>query len=394
MAKRGGKPNRGKRRVPKPNPLDVQTDSFIGAQVKPYQGLLGTQKKLATAETAANDRLSQGEQIALGNIQDSLTRSYGSLAGHIQQARDASVQNLAGQADFLKSVLGGDFAGTGADIADTSNAAQNAQDFSSSNLAGQSALADLGRSRVAAQMMNTEANREAGLRWDSRRNTVNQGIGAIRASRPFVRRQLQSQNLDDQISRMSAALAQQQFKAGEKWKQKEFDEGVRQFDDTLDYKNAQDAADAADGAASDAAKLAEKLQKEMRSAIGGAYKRLFKVDWVYDKDGNPTGQRQTYAPKAPLSTSFNELLNSLSSYEGGADVAAWNAAKWAADNPATWGTGKFAGQRQAKARKIYSMFKKQGVSGSVISQIMGQNYGDDWQSLVKRPRSKPISGRF
>lgn len=372
--KRGGKPGRGtpkKKRAPKPNPLDVQTNALIAGQVKPYQGLLNSSQNMAADQNASISRLNQGTQNELGSISTGLTSGYGALAQHFANAQKSQVQSLADNAGFLRGVLGGDFAASGLDHAQTAGNASNVQDSSSARMAGESALGDIARSQAAATQQAGEWKRDAGQQWDSRQAGLRNQIASTRAMRPYLRSQLHSRNLDDQLAQQAAALSGRQVNAGIAHDAASLAQNQSQFDATL----AANTAEAGAKADATAGKDYQKQMDKYRKAAQDVFQRYTPIDFShedYDDKGKlkPGRNKHPVTPNAPLRTYAAALIN-----EGQLppDMAAMFAVEYTRGRPATWGAGA---NRKKKAKEILSLLGQWGVSKQVAQNILNAEYRD------------------
>lgn len=346
--------NKRKARVPV-NPLKAQVNAYAKAAIQPYQTLLGQGKDIQAEEASRLTGIEGGTQRELGNISNQLTSGYGGLQRAHADAQRKAVEDLAGQSDFLSRTLGGNFASGAFGLADAQNTAQGVQAAASDRLLGESALGDVARSRAASRLGTQNVLQRSVGDWASRGQGVRGSIAGIHASRPFIRRQFETQNLQNRLDLAAAKLAG--------WT-------ARTNADIAREGNAIDAITAAGKGAGDAKKAADKKRAGYNKVAKEVYNRLWTVGPVNDKDGNPTDKNTTYGPQRPLRTSFSELVDK----DVPPDVAARYVLKWInpRENPNTWGAGK---NQLVKAREIAALFRSRGVSEPQIAKILVKAYG-------------------
>jgi hypothetical protein len=187
--------------------LKAQVNSYAKTIITPYKGLLNQATNLGDEEAGRLNQIEAGTQRSLGGISDSLASGYGSIARANADAQRKSVEDLAAQSGFLRDVLGGDFARNALGEQGAIGNAQSVQAAASDRLMGQSAIGDLARSRAASQLGTGEALRASRGDWLSRQNSLRDRIASVHASRPFIRGQLESRNLENALARAAARRA-------------------------------------------------------------------------------------------------------------------------------------------------------------------------------------------
>ena len=199
------------------NPLEQQVDAAMLSETAPIKTNIGLAGSQYDAEKAELER-------AMGATNSELERIGGNIGAIGQldlgmQSQQGALANHQANLDYLQSVLGGKVQDIGALLAAGAEGAANiagdrASGMTQAQLGTLAAVNETGPREKAGTMRTREDIANRLLARDAALKGYNDQLGAIKAGRADIRRQISKENLDASIARAELKLAQQQAAHG------------------------------------------------------------------------------------------------------------------------------------------------------------------------------------